>query len=37
MTFLIKCKIDEYMLTQGEGEMKFRYSLTKVVPTDIKE
>lgn len=37
MTFLFKCKIDDYMLSQGEGETRFRHSLSRIVPTDVKE
>lgn len=36
MTFLVKCKIDEYLSSQGE-EMRYRYTLTKALPTNLKE
>ena len=36
MTFLIKCKIDDYSVNQGE-EARFRYTISKVMPTNFRE
>ena len=36
MTFLIKCRLDEYYASQGE-EMRFRYTVAKVQPTNYRE